>query len=129
MKKKIIIVLAILALSGAGMYLYMYKDHRDIATESADYSTTVSKLQQQFKENSTTANKKYADKTIEVYGKITAADLPNHTITIEEKLSAVFKDSVVKDLPAGKSVKIKGRFVGYDDLLEEFKMDQVSLSQ
>jgi hypothetical protein len=30
-------------------------------------------------------------------------------------------------IKAGDAIKIKGRFVGYDDLLEELKMDQVSI--
>ena len=129
MRKKIMIVLAVLAITGAGLYFYMYKGHRDISSESADYSTTVKDLQQQFTANSTDAGKKYADKTIEVYGKITAVDLAAHTITVDEKLSAVFKDSVLNNVAAQKQVKIKGRFLGYDDLLEEFKMDQVSLEE
>ena len=29
-----------------------------------------------------------------------------------------------KELTAGGEVKIKGRFIGYDDLLEEVKLDQ-----
>jgi len=129
MRKKIMIVLAVLAIIGVGLYFYMYKGHRDISSESADYSTTVKDLQQQFTANSTDAGKKYADKTIEIYGKITAVDLAAHTITVDEKLSAVFKDSVLNKVAAEKQVKIKGRFLGYDDLLEEFKMDQVSLEE
>lgn len=129
MRKKIMIVLAFLVVVGIGLYFYMYKNHRDIASESADYTLTVKALQQQFKDNYTLANKKYADKTIEVYGKITGIDLPSHTVTVDENLSAVFRDSVLDHLTIEKQAKIKGRFVGYDDLLEEFKMDQVSLSE
>ena len=129
MNKKIIIVLAVLAAAGVGLYIYMYKGHRDIASENADYSLTVKTLQQQFIDNPTKANKQYADKTVEIYGKITFIDLNEHSIIVDEKLSAVFKDSVIKNLAVENFVKIKGRFVGYDDLLEEFKMDQVALSE
>lgn len=129
MIKKVMIVLAFLIVVGVGLYLYLFKNHRDISSESADYKLSVKELQQQFAENDTLANRKYADKTIEVYGKITDIDLPSHTVTIDEKLSAVFKDSVLDHLAVEKQTLIKGRFVGYDDLLEEFKMDQVSLSE
>ncbi|MBC7607519.1 MAG: hypothetical protein H7199_11275 [Burkholderiales bacterium] len=129
MRKKVMIVLAFLIVVGVGLYLYLFKNHRDISSESADYKLSVKELQQQFAENDTLANKKYADKTIEVYGKITDIDLPSHTVTIDEKLSAVFRDSVLDHLAVEKQTLIKGRFVGYDDLLEEFKMDQVSLSE
>jgi len=129
MKKKITIVLVIAFIFGIGIYLYMYKQHRDISSENADYSLTVHTLQTQFTENGEKANKMYADKTIEVNGKITAIDLPSHAIIVDEKLSAIFKDSVLPKLTAGKAIKIKGRFVGYDDLLEEFKMDEAALSE
>lgn len=126
MKRKLMITLAIFVVLGLGLYLYMYKNHRDIASENAEYAMTVKELQQQFNKNPESANKKYADKTIEVYGKITAIDLPNHMVTIDKKLSAVFKDTILPRLDLQKPIRIKGRFVGYDDLLEEYKMDQVS---
>lgn len=127
MKKKIMIALALLAVIGVGLYFYMYKDHRDIATESADYVLTVPELQKQFSVNGDAANKKYADKTIEVLGKITAVDPATHSLTLDEKLSAVLTDSVMNGIALQQKIKIKGRFVGYDDLLEEFKVDQVSI--
>lgn len=127
--KKIALLLIGLAVIGFGLYFYMYKNHRDIATESADYSITVNDLQSEFNKDITFSNKKYLDKTIEVRGKITSIDLPNHYIVIDTKLTAFFSDSVLNTVSLQKQVKIKGRFLGYDDLLEEFKMDQVSLSQ
>jgi hypothetical protein len=33
----------------------------------------------------------------------------------------------VLNLQSNQTVKIKGRFVGYDDLMEELKMDQCQL--
>lgn len=127
--KKIALLLIGFAVIGFGLYFYMYKNHRDIATESADYSITVNDLQSEFNKDITFSNKKYLDKTIEVRGKITSIDLPNHYIVIDTKLTAFFSDSVLNTVSLQKQVKIKGRFLGYDDLLEEFKMDQVSLSQ
>lgn len=129
MRKKIMFTLAILAVIGVGLYFYMYKGHRNIAAESADFRLTVSDLQQQFSANPTAANKKYADKTLEVSGKVTAVDTESHSLTIDERLSAVLTDSVMNGIALQQKVKIKGRFVGYDDLLEEFKVDQVSISE
>ena len=128
MKKKIIVILAIFVVIGIGLYAYIYKAQRDISSESTAYSLRVKDLQRQFSEEAVKANKKYDDKTIEVSGKITSIDAASHSVVIDDKLSAVFKDSTLK-FSANESVKIKGRFVGYDDLLEEFKMDQVSLAK
>ena len=36
-------------------------------------------------------------------------------------------EKIVVNLSIGQVIKVKGRFVGYDDLLEELKMDQSQL--
>jgi tRNA_anti-like len=127
--KKIALLLIVFAVIGFGLYFYMYKNHRDIATESPNYSITVNDLQSEFNKDIALSNKKYLDKTIEVSGKITSIDLPNHYIVIDTKMTAFFNDSIFNKVSLQKQVKIKGRFLGYDDLLEEFKMDQISLSK
>ena len=128
MKKITIGILLVVLSAGAGIYFYMYKGHRDIAKEDSAFILKVSELTQQYSAAVGATNKKYLDKTIEVAGTITAIDTSNHSVVIDEKLSAVFKDSVLPNFSVRKAIKIKGRFIGYDDLLEEFKMDQVSLS-
>lgn len=126
MKKKIIIVILVLIAASVSLYFYAYKGHRDIATENADFELTVSGLSKEFSENDSLANSKYADKTIQIYGKVTNVDLPSHTIIMDEKLSVVFTDSVLPKINLQEAITIKGRFVGYDDLLEEFKVDQAT---
>lgn len=126
MKKKIITTLAVLAVIGICMYFYMYKGHRDIASESADFTVTVAELQQQFAENPTKAGKQYADKCIEVSGSVTSVSPSDSTAGIDGKLNVKFKDAAAK-ISEKQQLKVKGRFVGYDDLLEEFKMDQASI--
>ncbi|OYU80581.1 MAG: hypothetical protein CFE23_08870 [Flavobacterium sp. BFFFF1] len=130
MKKKLLIGLLILGVIAYGGYRYMYHGHRDIASEAAGFSVSVAELQQEFSKNPESSNKKYLDKTIEVYGNITEGDLSDHTLIVDEKLSATLMDSTqTNSLEVGKQIKIKGRFLGYDDLLEEFKLDQAAISQ
>lgn len=129
MKKKIIVIVLVIILACVGLYFYAYKGHRDIATENADFELTVSGLSKEFSENDSLANSKYADRTIQIYGKVTHVDLPSHTIIIDEKLSVVFTDSVLPKINTEDAIKIKGRFVGYDDLLEEFKVDQATKAE
>jgi hypothetical protein len=125
-KKKILIFLAFLALLTFAGYRFLYKEHRDISSEDADFTLTVQDLHQQFSTD-TSANSKYADKTIVVEGKITSVDAEGNSITIDEKLSAVMKDKISPETAVAKTIRIKGRFVGYDDLLEELKMDQSTI--
>ncbi|MFY0482400.1 OB-fold protein [Flavobacterium sp. PLA-1-15] len=128
MKNKILIFIGIVLVASAAVYFYAYKGHRDIASESADFKMSVSGLSKEFSENDSLANSKYADKTVEIYGKVSNLDASSHTIIVDEKLSVVFLDSILPKINANDSIKVKGRFVGYDDLLEEFKVDQATLS-
>jgi hypothetical protein len=127
MKKKLLIIVPVLiAVAGFAGYRFVYKAHRDISSEEVDFTLTVDNLQKEFLQNDSLANAKYADKTIVISGKITAVDATSNSITVDGKLSATMKDKGISIAPQ-RRVKIKGRFVGYDDLLEELKMDQVSI--
>ena len=106
------------------VYLYAYKDHRNIATETADFSITVSDLQKEFVANDSLAYKKYKEKTIQISGKLTNVEYDNKAILIDGKLYATFLKNIPKGLKVNNQIKIKGRFLGYDDLVEEFKIDQ-----
>lgn len=114
----------VIAISGYG---YLYKGHRDISSETANYVVTVSGLEKEFSANDSLANLKYEDKTIALTATVTAVDAGNNSIVLGEKISATFKDPLSKEITLGKTLKIKGRFLGYDELLEEFKIDQTSL--
>lgn len=124
MKKKLFYILLLLIVVIFGIYKYMYKSHRDIASEEAAFSKTVSEVFQAFKTNDSLANKTYLDKTISVKGKITNIDLANKIITVDEKLSARFTDKISDNVKLQDSITLKGRLVGFDDLLEEIQMDQ-----
>lgn len=127
-KKLIVVVLVLVAILFAG-YRYLYKGHRDIASESAEFSMTTSQLLSEFKTDGTKANSKYADKTITISGKITDVEAEANSISIDGKLSATFSAAdAAKSLKVGDAVAVKGRFVGYDDLLEELKLDQSSIA-
>ena len=125
MKKKLLVfVLVIAAVVSAIVYFYVYKEHRNIATETADYTITVADLQKEFMANDSVAYQKYQDKTIQIAGKISSTDAANKTIIIDDKLFATFLEKLPLAAVEGKQITIKGRFLGYDDLVEEFKMDQ-----
>lgn len=129
MKKKLyflVIVLIVLALIG---YKYIYKNHRDIATEKASFSISANEIYTAFKQNDSLANQKYSDKTIEVRGKITNIDSTNKIITLDDKLLARYTNDKHQRLKLQNTITLKGRIIGYDDILDEIQMDQCTIHE
>lgn len=126
MKKKIIIFFLLIALVSFGAYKYIYKSHRNISDEKASFNLTVTQLIEDYSKDETAANAKYLDKTISVTGKITAINLSEKSITVDEKLFGIVTDDL-SHVKINDSITFKGRFIGYDELLEEVKMDQITL--
>lgn len=127
-RKRIVLILIVLVLLGFAGYSYLYKGHRDIASEKESYLVTANSIFDEFKADEAKANQKYLDKTIEVYGKISSVDLDANSVIIDEKLFAVLKDKIKNgELMVLSNIKVKGRFIGYDDLLGELKMDQCTI--
>ncbi|WP_130735553.1 hypothetical protein [Flavobacterium sp. J27] len=126
-RNKWILILVILALAGVFGYNYIYKSHRDISSEKASFSITVGTLANDFKTDENKANEKYLDKTIDVNGTVTSFDSASNLIVIDEVLSATLLEKPNQEIVKDQNITIKGRFIGYDELLEEFKMDQVSI--
>lgn len=124
MKKKILIVLLVLIVGAIFGYNYMYQSHRDIATEKADFTLTTSQIMSEFETNQTTADSLYLDKTILIYGKVTEASEMELTIDGSIFCTLTSKTTQIK---VNDIIKVKGRCIGYDDLLEQIKLDQCSI--
>ena len=127
MNKKIGYGILILLVAAIAIYRYTYQEHRDISSEKTIYVTTIPALENEFASNDSLAFTKYQDQTIELTAKITSVDTENKAVILDNKMFATFNDSLPKDIVSCKTLKIKGRFLGYDELLEEFKMDQSSI--
>jgi len=116
------IVLAILVIGVYAGYKYLYHEHRDVKSEDAIYSLTATEIYNEFKEAPVVSQKKYLNKTIELSGSISEK---NETeITIDDKAFCQFSNILNKKPALNSKIKIKGRFIGYDDLLEQVKLDQ-----
>ncbi len=127
MKKKVFISVIILIVVAFAAYKYVYRQHRDIASEEANFITTVQDVFGSFTANDSLANAKYLDKTLALRGKITEVDFTDKIVTVDEKLSARFTDKLPENLKPQDSINLKGRLVGFDDLLEEIQMDQCTI--
>lgn len=124
MKKISLLIVVLLALGFIG-YKYVYHSHKDISNASSDFSLTVNQMVSEFTSNENEANKKYLDKVISIQGKVSQVDLATKTMVIDNKATLIFSD--IPKVKVGDNVHVKGRFLGYDELLEELKLDQCSL--
>lgn len=122
MKKMILAVVFLLVLIGG--YFYIYREHRDIAKEDVSYDVTVPTLFSEYQSNESAANTKYLDKTIVVSGKVSSLNMETQSMVLDEKLFATFLDKIPSGIEPNSRIKVKGRLIGYDSLLEEIKMDQ-----
>jgi hypothetical protein len=106
-------------------YYAVYKNHRNIANEQASFILAADSFYEEFIENPTVSTKKYLDKTIQLSGVITEIDMGN--FMIDDKVIFYADDSIVHTLEMGKFITVKGRSIGYDELLENPKIDQTTL--
>ena len=122
-----VILFLLLIVIATGTYFYAYKEHRDIAAEKESYTIGVPQIFSEFQADEVKANSRYLDKTIEVTGNLSSIDVATKSIVINNKLFATFKELSPQMLQLNDKIKIKGRFIGYDALVEELKMDQCVL--
>jgi len=102
-------------------YHYIYQDHRDIESETAAFTFTAEDITNEFEINPSDAESKYLNKTIIISGIITG--LNSNQITVNDKVFCQLNNPT-NILKTNQKVTLKGRFIGYDNLLEEIKLDQ-----
>jgi len=123
-KKKRILVFIILFI-GLGYFSYnyiMYGGARDIQKEEAAYRVTSKMIIEEFSKDTNVATKKYIDKSIEIKGVVTSVN--DSLITIDQSVLCKMKEINKSLSVVGKSVSVKGRVIGFDDLMEEIKLDE-----
>jgi hypothetical protein len=122
--KKIFILffLVFLALTIYVLNNYFYKEHRNISSELPEYNTTTDQLRTEFTRNIDAFETNYLNKTIVVSGKI--SEIKKDYVVLDNSVLCQFMNQIKIPLELASLIKIKGRFIGYDDLLEEIKIDQ-----
>ncbi|MFD1163536.1 MULTISPECIES: OB-fold protein [Hwangdonia] len=118
----LIVLLILCAFMG---YQYIYQDHRDIETEKAEYTTTPQSISDEFKQDALKSEKKFLNKTIEILGIVTEVNQNN--ITLNDLVFCQFNDMLNQSIKINTTLKVKGRCIGYDDLLEQVKLDQCTI--
>ena len=82
--KSIILLVIVVVLAFAGGVLYVFtKKFTDITKEKVDYTINAFDLINEFKNNDSLANKKYAEKIITVTGSVTEVESADTTVNIK----------------------------------------------
>lgn len=120
-KFKILAILLVVLIIGFFSYNYvMTAGGRDLEKEKSEFNTSAVAIFGEFSANAEMATTKYLNKAVEISGNVTSVN--GNVITLDEKVSCQLL--VSEKVGVNSQVKIKGRVTGYDDLLEELKLDQ-----
>ncbi len=119
--KIIIIALAVIVVGGVAGYLYMYKAHKTLDDMEVAYQGDSQEFISKFEGNVDQWIK--GDKVVELTGVITEKD--SISVSVNETIYfQLEKGTNTNDLAKGQKIKIKGRIIGYDDIMEEVKLDK-----
>ncbi|WP_274475730.1 OB-fold protein [Mangrovimonas aestuarii] len=124
-KKRIFIVGLLFVIGVVVFYNYIYQDHRNISEEVPEFTVNTQELHSAFASQNDLAMKKYLNKTIRVDGKITELNLMD--LTLNTLVFCQFEGSLNSSFQINEYVSVKGRCIGYDDLLEVVKLDQCTV--
>lgn len=122
-KKYLLLFFVILVLSVIIGYNYMYKDHRDISTEKVQFTKKAKELVDEYQTDLEATTTKYLDKIIEIEGRIT--DIESDNFTLNNAIVCYTDSITIQKIKIDGTLKVKGRSIGYDELLEYIKLDQL----
>ncbi len=119
-KSKWIVFLVVLSIIVAyGVYNYAYQPHQTTEELTADYTGNSNNFLNEVSKNTNA----WLNKTVELSGKITSKD--EKGITLSNSIYCQFRENVnFKMLKVTQEITLKGQVIGYDDLLEELKLNQ-----
>ncbi|WP_299681615.1 hypothetical protein [uncultured Tenacibaculum sp.] len=103
-------------------YKYTYKPHKTIENLTSIYTGNSI----EFLQKASLDFKQWNTKIIKISGQVTAIDTKG--ITLDNQIFCQLKNvEKLSILNLNQKITIKGRVVGYDDLLEELKLNQCIL--
>lgn len=119
-----LIIFFLLLATAFSVYFYSFQSHRDIQNEVSLYSLQSEELIREFDQNSAIALSKYSNQVITFTGTLTQQ--LETSLVIQNRIHCSLIDSL-SPLKLKSTLVIKGRCVGYDDLLNEIKLDQCAI--
>ena len=118
-RKILFIGLAILAIGAFVGYKILYKPHKKTIDQKAAFVGNAEDFKKQVAQNQL----KWQNAIVELKGKVT--NLDKQGFSLNESIFCQLEDSLmIQKIKPQMAITVKGRFIGYDDLLEEIKLDQ-----
>lgn len=114
-------VLLIAIVGFSSVYYVFNGGARDLASEETAFSVTSQSILAEFAQNP--QNKKYLDKAVVISGTVTAISPTEVTLDGSIICGLSVADSTIQK---HQKIIVKGRVVGFDDLMGELKLDQSS---
>lgn len=99
----------------------MYGGLRDLSSEKTAFNVTAEDITAEFNASIDVSNKKYLEKPIAISG--IATSITSTEVIINNNIICNLKNPD-NTIQKNEKVIIKGRVVGYDDLMSELKLDQ-----
>lgn len=124
MKKLIYIIFTLGLISILAIYFYTNQPHRDIKSEVPSFNISAQDLIQEFMSSQDIALNKFLNKTIVVHGK--PSKILSKSLILEGNIFCTFDLSEFGP-NISETIYLKGRCIGYDDLLGEIQLDQCSI--
>ena len=106
------------------VYAVWNKPHKNYSNTKPNITIDSSNFINEFKTNSTLATEKYLNQVILVNGNVT--DRLTKSVVLNNGIVCTLDSLSLKALrliQINNEVSIKGRFVGFDDLFEEIRLD------
>ena len=106
------------------VYAVWNKPHKNYSNTKPNITIDSSNFINEFKTNSTLATEKYLNQIILVKGNVT--DRLTKSVVLNNGIVCTLDSSSLKALgliQINNDVSIKGRFIGFDDLFEEIRLD------
>mgnify|MGYP001370755336 CR=1 FL=1 len=106
------------------VYAVWNKPHKNFSSTKPNITIDSSNFINEFKTNSTLATEKYLNQIILVNGYVT--DKLTKSVILDNGIVCTLDSSSFKALgliQINNEISIKGRFVGFDDLFEEIRLD------
>jgi hypothetical protein len=130
MSRKLKTTIAILSLIGiigfVGYNYVLYGGKRNLDAEKADFTVTSTDITLEFTTNIDAGNKKYLEKAVAISGTITS--VKDKEVILDNSIICAMKNTN-PSLSKNQKITIKGRVIGYDDLMSELKLDQCFINK
>jgi len=126
-KKTALIIATLLILVSGGIYFYygyLFKEARNIESENPEISISATQLMEDYDSDPKKADLKYLNKTIQIDGLVTKET--DSVIILQSHVFCLFNQKINPNL-LNKTIAVKGKCIGYDELFQEIKLDQCSI--